>query len=141
MMKAASCLLLASWAAAYAAADPASPDVSFTLNEDEQKFEVKPGGNGGNFTVKIKDMRSTGYQWFLDVISADITMLSNHTGGGQTEPPFILCTLQVSDSFKSGDVSWVHVKPWQMHDQNADRGHAILHVSTAGSAETRDILV
>eukprot|EP00931_Biecheleriopsis_adriatica_P059668 TRINITY_DN35743_c0_g1_i1.p1 TRINITY_DN35743_c0_g1~~TRINITY_DN35743_c0_g1_i1.p1 ORF type:complete len:157 (+),score=37.08 TRINITY_DN35743_c0_g1_i1:60-473(+) len=116
-------LLLAAVTVRSAAVEPA--DVGFQMGEEEHSFNVKPGEK---FKVKIADFRSTGYAWYLDRLASGTAMLKNSTGGGDDEPPFILCEMSTSKDFAGGNISWVHVKPWELDDPNADRGYAVLRL-------------
>mmetsp|Transcript_5303 Transcript_5303/g.10548 ORF Transcript_5303/g.10548 Transcript_5303/m.10548 type:complete len:132 (+) Transcript_5303:69-464(+) len=107
-------------------------DVGFGLGDTEKTVEVQPGGN---FTVKINDMRSTGYMWSLKSLPAGISMNSNSTGGGTDEPPFIMCKLTAAKDFKKGDVIWEHAKPWEMDNPKALKFYATLHVTEASNLD------
>eukprot|EP00421_Protoceratium_reticulatum_P062873 CAMPEP_0168425296 /NCGR_PEP_ID=MMETSP0228-20121227/35253_1 /TAXON_ID=133427 /ORGANISM="Protoceratium reticulatum, Strain CCCM 535 (=CCMP 1889)" /LENGTH=136 /DNA_ID=CAMNT_0008439289 /DNA_START=25 /DNA_END=435 /DNA_ORIENTATION=- len=99
-------------------------DVTFAMSENEKKESVHPGSH---FTVKLADFRSTGFVWRLESLPAGISMVSNKTGGGSDEPPFILCNMKASTTFARGDAKWLHYKPWDP----AENSTAVLHLKKA----------
>jgi predicted secreted protein len=110
---------------------PVLADVGFESGGSEQVKDLRVA-HGQTFTVKIKDLTSTGYHWYLEDLPEHIEMLRNSTGGGNDEPPFILCEMSVDAEFAgSATVTWLHVKPWEIRDPKAFRGHAKLRLSLA----------
>merc|ERR1719163_1736252 len=82
----------------------------------------------GEFHIKLADFETTGYQWFLQSYPEElVTPLGNETGGGVTEPPFLMVKFKATGKVGSGKVSLVHMKPWE-HDP-ADQGHAYVAFS------------
>mmetsp|Transcript_11275 Transcript_11275/g.20003 ORF Transcript_11275/g.20003 Transcript_11275/m.20003 type:complete len:131 (-) Transcript_11275:66-458(-) len=108
-------------------------DIGFGMGDDHHNFKVQPGKG---FKVKIADYKSTGYAWFLEKLSPGVNMVSNRTGGGDDEPPFILCEMSTSDGFRRGNVTWVHVHPWQLDDPTADREYAVLELRASEGEDT-----
>mmetsp|Transcript_52313 Transcript_52313/g.117805 ORF Transcript_52313/g.117805 Transcript_52313/m.117805 type:complete len:136 (+) Transcript_52313:94-501(+) len=108
-------------------------NVSFTMDGPSvQSLKVHAGDQ---FSVKLADFMSTGYSWFFEAQPTGATMLSNTTGGGDDEPPFILCKFATTKSLAGGDLSWVHVHPWERKDPKADKGHAVVHLEVQKGAD------
>eukprot|EP00932_Pfiesteria_piscicida_P012945 SRR837773.24402.p3 GENE.SRR837773.24402~~SRR837773.24402.p3 ORF type:complete len:142 (-),score=48.83 SRR837773.24402:62-445(-) len=117
---------LAAAAVAALGAGPVPADVTFAMGDGAHDVTVKPGGA---FKVKLVDFRSTGFVWRSESLAPGLTMLQNTTGGGDDEPPFILCDMSASADFKGGDAVWMHVKPWDQSENSP----ATLHVKVATS--------
>uniref|UniRef100_A0A7S1WJR5 Proteinase inhibitor I42 chagasin domain-containing protein n=1 Tax=Alexandrium catenella TaxID=2925 RepID=A0A7S1WJR5_ALECA len=114
-----------------AAAAVAPANVTFDMDAHEASLKVKAGDN---FTVKIEDMISTGYNWYSTPMPNGILMTSNRSGGGDDEPPFVMCNLTVLESFTGGvNVTWLHARPWELGNPKAEFGYAKLSLTKAAA--------
>eukprot|EP00746_Dinoflagellata_sp_MGD_P019694 gnl/MRDRNA2_/MRDRNA2_145796_c0_seq1.p1 gnl/MRDRNA2_/MRDRNA2_145796_c0~~gnl/MRDRNA2_/MRDRNA2_145796_c0_seq1.p1 ORF type:complete len:130 (+),score=19.16 gnl/MRDRNA2_/MRDRNA2_145796_c0_seq1:71-460(+) len=105
-------------------------------------FPELGGGNksltveaGVDFVVKLTDYRSTGYNWYQSSISPEslATVVSNVTGGGDTEPPYLNVTYKSGTG--EGQIKLLHVKEWEKDDPQADRSYATVHLTVQSSGD------
>merc|ERR1712039_492632 len=104
------------------------------------KLTVTPGER---FRVQIPDLTSTGYSWFFNGTKpADLAMIEGKNGedqmvhgGGLTGPPYVNATFNAGTKAGKGEISFVHVKPWERKNPDADTGSAVLTLTVKGKEQ------